>query len=63
MRRAANPNHTGNEPYNWFLAVLFPGTQLNVLAYNRVVKDLNGLDTASFLDAVKKAFRVAENRP
>ncbi|MCC9603087.1 DUF1015 domain-containing protein [Stieleria sp. JC731] len=42
-RREANPNHTGEEEYNWFLTVLFPASQLNVLAYNRVIKDLNGL--------------------
>ena len=41
-RRAANPNHTGNEEYNWFLAVLFPASQLRILPYNRCVHDLNG---------------------
>lgn len=41
-RRAANPNHTGNEEYNWFLAVLFPASRLQIMAYNRLVKDLNG---------------------
>jgi len=41
-RRAANPHHTGNEDYNWFLAVLFPGSQLKILPYNRCVQDLNG---------------------
>ena len=41
-RRAANPRHTGNEEYNWFLAVLFPASQLNILPYNRCVRDLNG---------------------
>jgi uncharacterized protein (DUF1015 family) len=41
-RRAANPRHTGNEEYNWFLAVLFPGSQLKILPYNRCVQDLNG---------------------
>jgi uncharacterized protein (DUF1015 family) len=38
-----NPNHTGDEEYNWFLAVLFPAGQLKILAYNRIIKDLNGL--------------------
>jgi uncharacterized protein (DUF1015 family) len=47
--RAANPNHTGNEEYNWFLAVLFPAGQLRILPYNRVVKDLNGLTPEQFL--------------
>ena len=40
-RRKANPGHTGDEEYNWFLTVLFPAQQLNILAYNRLVKDLN----------------------
>ena len=51
-RRAANPKHTGVEEYNWFLAVLFPASQLQILPYNRVVKDLNSLSTEQFLDAV-----------
>jgi uncharacterized protein (DUF1015 family) len=41
-RRAANANHTGHEEYNWFLTVLFPADQLNILSYNRIIKDLNG---------------------
>jgi len=41
-RRAANPSHTGAEPYNWFLAVLFPADQVAILPYNRVVRDLGG---------------------
>lgn len=41
-RRSQNPGHTGNEEYNWFLTVLFPAGQLNILAYNRIIKDLNG---------------------
>lgn len=47
--REANPNHTGNEEYNWFLTVLFPDDQLSILAYNRVVKDLNRLSPDAFL--------------
>lgn len=42
-RKRENPNHTGDEEYNWFLAVLFPASQLKILAYNRVIADLNGL--------------------
>jgi uncharacterized protein (DUF1015 family) len=42
-RREANPDHTGDEEYNWFLTVLFPAGELNILAYNRIIKDLNGL--------------------
>ena len=57
-RREKNPNHTGDEPYNWFLAVLFPASQLQILPYNRAVKDLNGLSKADFLDAVGSAFIV-----
>lgn len=48
-RRKANPQHTGNEEYNWFLTVLFPAGQLHILAYNRLLKDLNGLTTDEFL--------------
>ena len=59
-RRAANPNHTGDEDYNWFLAVLFPASQLKILPYNRVVKDLNGLDSAALITAAKKSFAVTE---
>lgn len=60
-RRLANPHHTGNENYNWFLCVLFPGSELTVLPYNRVVLDLNGLDTAGLLDRARAIFRVTEN--
>lgn len=60
-RRAANPNHNGSENYNWFLAVLFPATQLQILPYNRVVKDLNGLSTKDFLDRVRERFTVSGN--
>jgi uncharacterized protein (DUF1015 family) len=55
-RRAANPAHTGNEDYNWFLCVLFPASQLKILPYNRVVKDLNGRSKEDFLSAVGQAF-------
>jgi uncharacterized protein (DUF1015 family) len=61
-RRAANPRHTGEEDYNWFLAVLFPASQLQILPYNRVVKDLHGHDKASFLAAVGKAFAVTPRK-
>jgi uncharacterized protein (DUF1015 family) len=46
--RADNPSHTGDEEYNWFLAVLFPAGQLRILPYNRVVKDLGGLSLEQF---------------
>jgi uncharacterized protein (DUF1015 family) len=47
-RRAANPSHTGEEEYNWFLAVLFPSDQLHIMPYNRLVKDLHGLSAEQF---------------
>ena len=59
-RMKANPHHTGEEEYNYFLAVIFPDNQLNIIDYNRVVKDLNGLTTEQFLDALKKDFDVVE---
>ncbi|MBT3193006.1 MAG: DUF1015 domain-containing protein [Verrucomicrobia bacterium] len=60
---AANPNHTGQEEYNWFLSVLFPASQLKILPYNRCVHDLNGLTEAEFLVAVRSRFRVTEAVP
>ena len=62
-RRQANPNHTGQEEYNWFLAVLFPAHQLQVLAYNRMLRDLNGLEPAAFLAEVRRRFPVTEEAP
>jgi uncharacterized protein (DUF1015 family) len=53
--------HTGDEDYNFFLTVLFPDEQLKILAYNRAVRDLNGMSSAEFLDAVRKNFAVAES--
>jgi len=60
-RREANPNHTGNEPYNWYPAVLFPSSQLAILPYNRLVKDLNGLSPVDFMNRVKQVCTVYEN--
>jgi uncharacterized protein (DUF1015 family) len=57
-RRAANRHHRGDEPYNYFLAVLFPHDQLRILDYNRVVKDLAGLTVEGFLAAVAERFEV-----
>lgn len=59
-RRDENPGYTGEEPFNYFLTVLFPDEELMILPYNRVVKDLNGLDKAGFLDAVSEKFEVKE---
>ena len=57
-RRAANPGHTGDESYNYFLTVIFPHHQMQILDYNRVVADLGGMDAAAFLERVKKNFSV-----
>ena len=57
-KRAQNPNHTGNEEYNFFMAVCFPESQLKILDYNRVVKDLNGMTDEQFLAALEKDFVV-----
>ena len=54
-----NPRHTGQEDYNYFLAVAFPASQLAILPYNRVVRDLNGLDEAGFLKALDAEFTVS----
>lgn len=56
----ANANHTGKEEYNYFMSVCFPASQLTILDYNRVVKDLNGMTTEEFLKALGKNFIVKE---
>ena len=53
--------HTGKEDYNYFLTVIFPDSQVRILAYNRTVHDLNGLSKAEFLDAIRGQFTVTEN--
>lgn len=55
-----NPNHKGAEEYNYFMAVCFQASQLTILDYNRVVKDLNGLSSEEFLKALSKNFDVVE---
>lgn len=55
-----NPNHRGDEEYNYFMAVCFPDDQLTIIDYNRVVKDLNGLSEEEFLTAVSKNFDIEE---
>lgn len=57
-KRDNNPNHTGNEEYNFFLAVHFPDDQLTIIDYNRVVKDLNGLSSEDFIEKLKTGFEV-----
>jgi uncharacterized protein (DUF1015 family) len=58
--RERNPEHTGEEEYNRFLTVIFPSDQMQILPYNRVVKDLNGMSAEDFLAAVETKFRVAD---
>jgi uncharacterized protein (DUF1015 family) len=53
-----NPHHTGDEEYNYFMAVAFPASHLKIIDYNRVVKDLNGLTPAEFLAKIEKSFTV-----
>lgn len=60
---AANPDHDGSEPYNWYLCVLFPADQLKVLAYNRLVADLNGQEPDAFLAALGESFDIASGVP
>ena len=55
-----NPNHRGDEEYNYFMAVAFQASQLTVLDYNRVVKDLNGLTSEQFLEALARNFEVED---
>jgi uncharacterized protein (DUF1015 family) len=59
-KRANNPNHTGKEEYNYFMAVLFPDNQLKIIDYNRVIKDLNGLTPNQLITALKETFEVEE---
>lgn len=59
-RAKQNPNNTGNEEYNFYMAVCFPAEQLTILDYNRVVKDLNGLTKDEFLKALGKNFIVED---
>ena len=59
-KKLQNPNHTGNEEYNYFLAVCFPDNQLHVMDYNRVVRDLNGLTAEEFLHKLEKNFTVED---
>ena len=57
-KRRLNPNHRGDEEYNYFMAVCFPASQLTILDYNRVVKDLNGMSQEQFLEALAQNFEV-----
>ena len=59
-KQKQNPNHRGDEEYNYFMAVCFQASQLTILDYNRVVKDLNGLTSEQFLEALRKNFIVED---
>ena len=59
-KQKQNPNHRGDEEYNFFMAVCFQASQLTILDYNRVVKDLNGLSSEQFLAALQKNFDVVD---
>lgn len=59
-KRDMNPAHTGNEEYNYFLAVIFPDDQLRIIDYNRVIKDLNGLTKEEFLSRLEAGFEVKD---
>lgn len=59
-KKEQNPKHTGKEEYNYFMTVIFPDNQLNVIDYNRVVKDLNGLSKENFLAALNDAYTVED---
>lgn len=64
MRREENPNYTGTEEFNYFLAVAFPDNELEIMDYNRVVKDLNGMSSDEFLSRVFENFEIKkENEP
>lgn len=60
VKRDANPNHTGEEEYNFFLAVLFPAEQLKILPYNRVVFDLKGMTESEFIEKIKTNFTIED---
>jgi len=57
-RREGNPHHRGDEPYNFFLSVIFPHNQLRIMDYNRAVRDLHGLEKVAFLHKVEEKFEI-----
>lgn len=60
MRRQDNPDYTGDEEFNYFLAVAFPDDELEIMDYNRVVSDLNGDEPHEFLEKVRKKFHISK---
>ncbi len=63
MRKSENSNHTGNEEYNYFLAVVFPHDEVKIMPYNRVVRDLGGLTSEKFVEMVKEKFEILDGKP
>ncbi|HIJ87466.1 MAG TPA: DUF1015 domain-containing protein [Desulfuromonadales bacterium] len=61
LRRAKNSGHSGREEYNFFLTVIFPETQLNIMPYNRAVKDLNGHSLSEFMKQVSTCFTITSS--
>ncbi len=62
VKKESNPNHTGEEEYNFFMAVLFPAEQLKILPYNRVVFDLKGMTEEEFVEKIKTNFTIEETK-
>lgn len=62
IRRAENPKFTGKENFNYFLGILFPSNQLHIMDYNRVVRDLKGLNSKEFIEKLKENFILKETR-
>jgi uncharacterized protein (DUF1015 family) len=61
LKRQDNPTHSGEESYNYFLVVIFPHNQMQILDYNRLVKDLNGLTADDLLEKIREKFEIAES--
>ncbi|MGD2035956.1 MAG: DUF1015 family protein [Bacteroidales bacterium] len=60
-RKKRNPRHTGEEQYNFFLAVHFPASQLTIIDYNRVIRDLNGYTKEEFIEKIRESFEVSDH--
>ena len=60
-KRNSNPNHTGDEEYNYFIAVVFPANQLKILPYNRIVFDLNKYNKEEFINKIKESFEIEKS--
>jgi uncharacterized protein (DUF1015 family) len=60
QRRKDNPGFSGDEDFNYFMAVIFPHSQLKILPYNRIVRDLNGMNTDQFMDVISGKFTISK---